>query len=131
MPEPKNIENNLEQRLDALGRASRESAAPGEPPAAFLESVRAVEAPIRFRLRTAAGLLAMAASIALVVWLLLPSPAPSGNPQEITTARTPQPVGLSPLSAASLRLRNEGRPLDDLDLPEASIVHWVSEASPF
>jgi len=131
MPETHNNNTELEQRLDALGRGSRDAAAPAEPPASFLDAVRSARRPVLIRLRLAAGLLAAAASIALVVWLLLPASGPGGDDIEINIAQAPEPAGLNPLSAASLRLRNAGRPLDDLDLPDASIVHWVSEASPF
>lgn len=135
MPDQRHNTNELEQRLDALGRASRDAPAPKEPPSAFLDAVRSAQPePVVQQHRWVIGaVVGAAACLALVGLINLPTldhPGAVPHTDPGISSDDPQPR-LHSSSVLSLRLRNEGRPLDDLDLPDASIVHWVSGASPF
>jgi len=128
--------DGLERLLDDAGRAFRDRCIerPPDAPDAFIEAVRDARAggrraPISWRVKAIAGTIALAACLTLVITLtrqpLEPAPPPSETPHAGAT-----PGGMNPLSAGALRMRILDRPLDDPDLPRASIVYWVTRTNP-
>lgn len=141
MPEERENPNTLEARLDRLGERWRSSPKiETAPPQGFLAAVVAERSPARARRRLVigGGIVGIAASLAVVAFVAR-DPAPPGSaplPPDavaagVSTDADSGGAAFSPMSALSLRIRNEGRSLDELMLPDASVVHWVSGASPF
>jgi hypothetical protein len=132
---PNDNTSNLEQRLDDAGQSFRDRCAerPPDAPEGFIDAVNGIraasDASPGVSIRNGAALLLAAASLALLVTFW-----PGANQPKPTTPETGADVasvrGLNPLSAGALRLRNLDRPLDDPDLPSASIVNWVARTNP-
>lgn len=129
------IPHDLEQLLDETGEAFRDRAVdqPPDAPESFVEAVRAIStdadrAPA-LRVRSVVAVIAMAACLALVVTVIQSSGTPQAPPLT-DPANRPAMRALNPLSAGALRLRNLDRSIEDSDLPDASIVHWVTRTNP-
>ncbi len=127
--------HDLEQLLDDAGEAFRDRAVnqPPEAPESFVEAVRAIgigadRAPA-LRVRSVAAVIALAACMALVVTVIR-YPGSSQTPLLTDPTGRPAMRSLNPLSAGALRLRNLDRSIEDSDLPDASIVHWVTRTNP-
>ena len=127
--------HDLERLLDEAGESFRDRSTdrPPDAPESFVDAVRAIGADAdrtpALRVRSVAAVLALAACLALVVTVVQFSGSPQAPPH-IDPAGSPSIRALNPLSAGALRLRNLDRPIEDSDLPNASIVHWVTRTNP-